>query len=521
MRFFLKFIHRKGTLLKYTRERAVFVCTQKKYRNPMKTPQFGLRSTVYLFDTVVDQSVLWSRHRDWSDVELNVPTKSGQSVAQTRWHGDVLQVRDRDAGIVELQTDNDHWSWEGPEGVRVRFDRIQMKKARRGSGEAWGDVALLVMMLALMVGIGQLNALFRMVVGERVESTAALEPSPELIARYLRQEFGGEETGVVAHKQRQSEAKTRPLVFLPSGSSGPMDRTGGGAKAGPSPKRSAPVEAAEESQTQPNTPAQALAEKVLANFRHTQDEPDRDKPKPRLPKESIERFVGWGFHDWLDVAESSPSVDQEMRDRLSLAREIMRIDPDDPFALLTVSYYAYLSEHHTLCRDLYQRYIELYPEDAAGWNNLALSYKRTGEYGKEEDLYRIALALEPGNSNTKNNLAVNLAHQGRYTEARSLMTQLSLAPEELPYAELHRAKIAASAGKERKAYRHLRNALSLTDRMDTFHHIEFRQDIRLDPSFAKLRKQTRFRDLLVDTYGEESPLAISQTVRVGERNIDG
>ena len=171
-----------------------------------------------------------------------------------------------------------------------------------------------------------------------------------------------------------------------------------------------------------------------------------------------------------------------------------------------------MSENHQLCRDLYQRYIELYPEDAAGWNNLALSYKRTGNYSEEEKLYRIALALEPGNSNTKNNLAVNLAHQGRYGEARQLMDQLISEPAEVPYAELHRAKIAAAEGKTGRAYRHLKKALSLVERLDTFHHIEFRQDIRLDPSFDSLRKQSRFREILRDTYGEQTPLAIGRSI---------
>ena len=102
-----------------------------------------------------------------------------------------------------------------------------------------------------------------------------------------------------------------------------------------------------------------------------------------------------------------------------------------------------------------------------------------------------------------------------------MMNELQVAPNELPYAELHRAKIAASEGKERKAYRHLKTALGLVGRMDTFHHIEFRQDIRLDPSFVKLRKQARFRELLDDTYGDDSPLAISQNGRSSGRQADG
>jgi Flp pilus assembly protein TadD len=209
------------------------------------------------------------------------------------------------------------------------------------------------------------------------------------------------------------------------------------------------------------------------------------------------------------VAEADSGASKEMSDRLQLARDLMQIDPDQPFAILTVAYYAYLSENYELCRSLYARYIDLYPEDAAGWNNLALTYKRSGQYAEEERLYRRSLMLEPDNANTKNNLAVNLAHQGRFKEAESLMEGLNPSPSELPYAELHRAKIAAQQGKLRKAQRHLKAAVTQAHTMDTFHHIEFRQDIRLDPSLAPLRDKRATRRLLEDVYGDDSPLKLT------------
>ena len=44
--------------------------------------------------------------------------------------------------------------------------------------------------------------------------------------------------------------------------------------------------------------------------------------------------------------------------------------------------------------------------------------------------------------------------------------------------------------------------------MDTFHHIEFRQDIRLDPSLNDLRKRPGVKALLRNTYGDNSPLTL-------------
>ena len=122
--------------------------------------------------------------------------------------------------------------------------------------------------------------------------------------------------------------------------------------------------------------------------------------------------------------------------------------------------------------------------------------------------------MEPDNSNTENNLAVNLAHQGRFDEAERIMSGLKPAADERPYANLHRAKIAAAKGETKKAIRLLRTALADVDAMDTFHHIEFRQDIRLDPALAKLRKMKKVKRLLRDAYGDQTP------IRIGARSVD-
>jgi len=42
--------------------------------------------------------------------------------------------------------------------------------------------------------------------------------------------------------------------------------------------------------------------------------------------------------------------------------------------------------------------------------------------------------------------------------------------------------------------------------LDTLHHIEFRQDIRVDPSFRRLRQTQRFHALLVRYYGNDAPV---------------
>ena len=75
-----------------------------------------------------------------------------------------------------------------------------------------------------------------------------------------------------------------------------------------------------------------------------------------------------------------------------------------------------------------------------------------------------------------------------------------------PYADLHRSKIHAANGEEERAFEYLEKALQGMERLDTLHHIEFRQDIRVDPAFANLRKTARFRAILWRYYGSDSPV---------------
>ena len=74
------------------------------------------------------------------------------------------------------------------------------------------------------------------------------------------------------------------------------------------------------------------------------------------------------------------------------------------------------------------------------------------------------------------------------------------------YADLHRAKIYAAMGNDETSMFYLQKSLEGMRALDTLHHIEFRQDIRLDPTFEALRKTVPFRDLLVRYYGKDTPM---------------
>jgi tetratricopeptide (TPR) repeat protein len=219
-------------------------------------------------------------------------------------------------------------------------------------------------------------------------------------------------------------------------------------------------------------------------------------PDPRSPEE------GWGFSDWYEGTQAKREA-SEIRSRIRFARELLAIDPDSDWALQTLAYYQYLAQDYTSTLETYERFIDLYPDDPSGYNNIGLVYKRIEDYSTEEAYYRRALALESLDVHALSNLAVNLSHQKRFDEALSIMEVLAVLDPDDPYADLHRAKIYAEMGKSRRAYAHLERALKGMVELDTLHHIEFRQDIRVDPSFRSIRKDGRFSRLLKRYYGDD------------------
>jgi hypothetical protein len=476
----------------------------------------GLRVTVRLHGEVVSHDVFW---RPWGSngkpvaVGVTVPTPSGKALAQARWtsHDSVNIIPIEPSANRASIGKNTAWNWSNQAGVSVQLDLVPRIPARRTTTEAWGDVALFVLMLTLAVGVGQINYLLGHLIHDRPSEEGTFEPTPEFIARLLQKDFAGEQEGRPLVAQRPKPPMAAPSFYLPAGSDGDWRRTGGGQTAGNTvvrtPARAAEASSGQRPQPLPPIETEAVdAPKKLMAKRDTVDDPralgDGDKPSVHIDHVNpVERFVGWGFRDWFDVQDGRQEVVDEMARQLMGARVKLAIDPEDPQALQVAAYYAYLAEHYDLCKSLYRHYIERYPGDPSGYNNLALVLKRTGEYAEEEALYRIGLTLDPDDVHIANNLAVNLGHQGRFAEAKQLLAHLAKVTPNDAYTDLHRAKIQASMGHPRRALRFLAAALDGASELDTLHHIEFRQDIRIDPAFSKLRQHPRFRRLLQKHYG--------------------
>ena len=340
----------------------------------------------------------------------------------------------------------------------------------------------------------------------------------EYLQRILDKDLDGDENGVLTQGDRQfgDRERTEIEIYMPAGDTGPKDKMGG---ADETELRAVRVLPKMEEPKKPKK-AKPKQDKLVNNDVGTKvelpgqeltvdDDGDEDEiieeveePEHEVRKEDIE---GWGVRDWYDQ-EDRKRDQQEVEVMKNLAERILKINPDDPQALSILAYYQYLSEDHDAALETYDRYIELNDEDAAGYNNKALIYKRLKQYDTEERLYRVALTLEPDDTTAMNNLAVNLSHQKRFDEALAIMEQLHEIDPEDAYADLHRAKIFAEMGRDDEALAYLERALQGMKRLDTLHHIEFRQDIRVDPSFDRLRETDAFRAILWRYYGEDTPI---------------
>jgi tetratricopeptide (TPR) repeat protein len=446
-----------------------------------------------------------------------VPTASGARFATARW---------LDRGAVEIAPADgpkrrvavgEAWRWEQPNGlsVDVRVVPAQHLPVRVASS---GDLTFLLTFALLSALAAQIAFVLAILFPHGGEGPApGSVPTPELIARLLQHDYEGAERGYAEEVERPEFAERGDSFYLPAGNKGPLDRDRGGEQQGPMVVRTDPTdeeaepapaplpespEAMDEAETATET------ETAAADAPPEPEAPEDPQPaKERVPKvapaDPVERFIGWGFRDWMDRG-AAKETDPDLERTLTVARVRLKIDPDDQYAIQVVGYYAYLAEEMELSQAMYQKYVALYPEDPAGYNNLALTYKRLGEYEQEEALYRQALEIDPVDDHVLNNLAVNLAHQGRTDEALEIMDKLQVLTPDDPYADLHRAKIFATMGKRDKAYKYLKKALEGTQLLDTLHHIEFRQDIRIDPAFRSLRHESRFRALMQQFYGDDA-----------------
>ncbi|MBM4366400.1 MAG: tetratricopeptide repeat protein [Deltaproteobacteria bacterium] len=365
-------------------------------------------------------------------------------------------------------------------------------------------LVLPLIMMAVTVFTMQVAFLLSLITGATDGGATRPEPSPEYLARLLNEDYAGAEEGAWARHEDRAPSETKvESYYLQPGSKGKVDEAGGGQVVGAEPRsgdprpRKAPeasIAVEELGQTEELVPQEEPEIEELA------DPLDSAKGEQEEHKQTVEVTEGWGLSDWYDTEDARRDA-KEIERQLKLADQLLRLDPDDVYGLSIRAYYEYLAMDWPAAEATYDRLLQLDGASGAHWNNLALIYKRKGEFEKEEELYRVSLMMEPDEPNTYNNLAVCLAHQGRFDEALAIMDELERSLPDDAYADLHRAKIYAAKGEKETAYRFLRKSLAGMRKLDTLHNIEYQQDIRVDPAFKEMREEERFKKLLMRFYG--------------------
>ncbi len=493
----------------------------------------ALHASAELFGRVVDETFIRRgvAVQLGNSPALGVPVPAGEPwLARARWlSGSVVTVLTPDGQDHRLTPEQNLVLQRGP--VTLTLALVKRYPLQRTAPFPWqSSLAWFVLLLASTLVVGQLERLWelRCMTVPIFERYAEAPPlflhdcygagdsggetvqvvTAEYLARLLQEDYEGEEQGAIdLDMKRESFERKAPQIYLPAGADGPRDEMGGAADVTPEPVRSPkeseepPIEGQEDSPLLLAEEEQgAVVELDLPDSDGQADAEDRDSPPP--PSEEKE---GWGIPDWYD-AQDEQIDNMEIEVMLRYAQQQLRIDPNDPYALSVLSYYQYLAEDYEGALQTYNRFVELYPQDPAGYNNMALVYKRLGDYDREQGLYHVALALQPNDDTALNNLAVNLAHKGQIQEALEIMERLETLLPDDPYADLHRAKIYAAAGDQDQALALLEKALEGMKTLDTLHHIEFRQDIRVDPVFEELRQTRRFRAILWKYYGDDTPI---------------
>lgn len=472
--------------------------------------------------------------------------KTPAHISITDGHGKTQQLLKNGVVVIE----------EGP--IRLECRLVQRFRLRRVASLAtMASTVLSAMLLSIVLGAGAITAQGHMAVNDvwcgtwlaevrdpkdipvirELYSTcrkdagsggamteAGRQSASDRLAEYmqkvLKENPEESQSGRLEKGDRQFGDRERQEdnLYMPAGDKGSFDKMGGAEQVGlqpvrtetrmdeikpePKPKKRRELLASDKGTpvVLPTDPEDAIAE--------ADPDEETDQDPDETPTELVERQEdreGWGFKDWYDQ-EDAQLDDVRIEAMKNLADRILQIDPNDSEALAMMAYYQYLDEDMEGAEKTYERYVQLNPDDHAGYNNMALVYKRLGQYEREEQLYEIALAMAPDDRTALNNLAVTLGHQHRFEEAHAVLDKLEIIDPGEPYAYLHRAKVYAEQGNDEQALVYLEKALQGMKQLNTLLHIEFRQDIRIDPSFDHLRKTRAFRSLLWRYYGDDTPL---------------
>ncbi len=213
---------------------------------------------------------------------------------------------------------------------------------------------------------------------------------------------------------------------------------------------------------------------------------------------------GMAYYEWYQLAVPAPSpTAQAAVDRL-------RRNPADAGAREIVARAAYETERYDEAAKHFhwladQRELLNEPDDCDLLARLARAERRRGRHSVEAGLYRLILEQNPDDARAIGALATVMARFGRYDEAQHAIGQAALLAPEDGYLKVHAALIAAEEGRELEAIDLLEQVLLQREQLSEEFRVELRRDIALDPAFASLRADDRFRGMLARHLGAAGP----------------